>query len=95
MRLAIVAMTALLMLTGAADAQSPAKGMHADQFATEGDATAHCSGQTVVWMNTRWHVYHFAGTRDYGHTKHGAYMCQADADKAEGAARNEHPPAGH
>ena len=56
--------------------------MAADQFSTEGDARAHCGGQTVVWVNTKSHVYHFAGSKNYGQTKHGAFMCRADADRA-------------
>lgn len=66
--------------------------MHPDQFATENDAKSHCGSQTIVWLNTRSRVYHFAGTRDYGRTKEGAYMCQSDADKAGRAAKNEKPP---
>jgi hypothetical protein len=31
----------------------------------------------VVWVNTKSNIYHFAGRRDYGNTKQGAYMCQA------------------
>jgi hypothetical protein len=34
---------------------------------------------TVVWVNERSHIYHFPGTRDYGHTKSGSYMCEAEA----------------
>jgi hypothetical protein len=54
----------------------------AGQFSAEGDARAHCGGDTVVWVNTRSHVYHFAGSKDYGQTKRGAFMCRADADRA-------------
>jgi hypothetical protein len=39
--------------------------MNADQFSTEGDARAHCGGDTVVWVNTKSHVYHFAGNKSY------------------------------
>ena len=56
--------------------------MAAGQFSTEGDARAHCGGGTVVWLNTKSHVYHFAGSKNYGQTKHGAFMCRADADRA-------------
>ena len=63
--------------------------MQAGQFSTEGDAKVHCSGQNIVWMNIRSKIYHFAGSRDYGHTKNGAYMCQTDADKMGRAAKNE------
>ena len=63
--------------------------MQASQFSTEGDAKVHCSGQNIVWMNIRSKIYHYAGSRDYGHTKNGAYMCQTDADKMGRAAKNE------
>ena len=65
--------------------------MNAGQFSSEGDARAHCGGDTVVWVNTKSHVYHFAGSKDYGQTRHGAFMCRADADRAETfrAAKNE------
>jgi hypothetical protein len=32
-----------------------------------------------------------SGTKDYGHTKRGAYMCQTDADKIGHAAKDEKP----
>jgi hypothetical protein len=39
------------------------------------------------------HIYHFAGTRDYGNTKRGAFMCEADAQAAGNrAAKNERHP---
>jgi hypothetical protein len=47
----------------------------------------------VVWVNERSRIYHFAGTRDYGHTKSGAFMCEAEAQAAgNGAALNEKHP---
>ena len=51
----------------------------AGEFSTEAEARARC-GDSVVWVNTKSHVYHLPGTRSYGTTKQGAYMCQADAD---------------
>ena len=53
------------------------------QFCDEGQARAHCPGQPVVWTNTKSKVFHVAGANTYGHTKEGAYMCEADAT-AEG-----------
>jgi hypothetical protein len=53
---------------------------------------------TYVWVNTRSHIYHFAGASDhgrnfYGHTRQGAYMCEADARAAGNrAAFDEHHP---
>ena len=47
----------------------------------------------IVWVNNDSRVYHFPGTRYYGHTKEGAFMCEADAKAAgDRAALNEHHP---
>ena len=54
----------------------------AGQFTTEAEAKARCPADTVVWVNTKSHIYHLAGTRSYGTTKQGAYMCEADANAA-------------
>ncbi|SDR30184.1 hypothetical protein SAMN05444161_2682 [Rhizobiales bacterium GAS191] len=54
----------------------------AGEFSTATQAKAHCPSDTVVWVNTKSHIYHFAGTRGYGSTKQGAYMCQAEAKSA-------------
>ncbi len=67
--------------------------MGAGEFASEAQARSRCPSDTVVWINTKSHVYHFAGTHNYGHTKEGAYMCEADAKAAgDRAAMNEHHP---
>ena len=64
-----------------------------NEFASDQQARAHCPTDTVVWVNTHSGVYHFAGTHNYGHTKVGAYMCEADARAAgDRAAMNEHHP---
>jgi hypothetical protein len=56
-------------------------------------ARYHCPGSTVVWVNEHSHIYHFPGTRDYGHTKSGAYMCEAEAQTSSNrAAMNERHP---
>jgi hypothetical protein len=56
----------------------------AGEFASEAEAKARCPGDTVVWVNTKGksHTYHLSGTRWYGTTKQGAYMCEADAGAA-------------
>jgi hypothetical protein len=65
----------------------------AGQFATEMEAKAHCPGDTVVWANTRSKVYHFAGSRSYGGTRKGAYMCERDtASNGFRTAKNEKRP---
>ena len=63
------------------------------QFADESQAKAHCPSDTVVWANLSSKIYHFHGTKDYGNTKRGAYVCEKDAT-AEGlrAAKNEKHP---
>ena len=65
----------------------------ANQYAAEMQARGHCPSDTVVWANTRSHIYHFRGSSSYGNTKAGAYMCEQDA-RAEGirAAKNEKHP---
>jgi hypothetical protein len=71
----------------------PAAATGAGGFATDAQARAHCPADTVVWVNTKSHVYHFAGTHNYGTTEQGTYMCETDA-KAVGdrAAENEKHP---
>ncbi len=77
--------------------QSPAsKGsatLETGQFADEAAAKARCPSDTVVWVNLPSKVYHFAGTRSYGATKRGAYMCEKEAIAAEDRASKteKHP----
>jgi len=69
------------------------KPMGNNEFASDPQARDHCPTDTVVWVNMSSHVYHFARTHNYGHTKVGAYMCEGEA-KAGGdrAAENERHP---
>lgn len=65
----------------------------ANQYPAEASAKARCPGATVVWVNTQSRIYHFAGTKNYGNTKSGAYMCETDAT-AEGdraSLKEKHP----
>ena len=65
----------------------------ANQFSTDGAAKSRCPGQTIVWVNTKSGVYHFAGTKNYGNTKSGAYMCESDATAAgDRASKTEKHP---
>jgi hypothetical protein len=64
-----------------------------NQFSTEALAKARCPTDTVVWANLNSHIYHFAGHREYGNTKSGAYMCEKDASaQSIRAAKNEKHP---
>lgn len=67
--------------------------LESGQFADEGSAKARCPSDTVVWVNLPSKVYHFAGTRSYGTTKRGAYMCEKEAIAAEDRASKteKHP----
>lgn len=61
--------------------------------ASEAQARASCPSDTVVWVNTKSGIYHFAGTHNYGTTKQGEYMCEAAAKAAgDHAAENEKHP---
>lgn len=51
-------------------------------FTTEPQAQHHCPRDTVVWLNTASGIYHLKGERWYGNTKHGAYVCEKEADAA-------------
>jgi hypothetical protein len=60
--------------------------LEAGQFADEVSAKARCPADTVVWVNLPSKIYHFAGTKNYGTTKRGVYMCEKDAIAAENRA---------
>jgi hypothetical protein len=51
----------------------------AGEFQTVAQANAHCPSDTVVWVNLVSKIYHFAGYKNYGNTKRGAYMCEKEA----------------
>jgi len=67
--------------------------LEAGQFADDASAKARCPTDTVVWVNLPSKVYHFAGTKNYGTTKRGAYMCEKEAIAAEDRASKteKHP----
>ena len=63
-------------------AHTAARATGAGQFTTAAEAQGRCPADKVVWVNTKSHIYHYAGTHSYGTTKQGAYMCEADANAA-------------
>lgn len=43
-------------------------------------ARVNCTASNPrVWVNSDSHVYHMMGSRYYGHTAHGMYMCKRSA----------------
>jgi hypothetical protein len=79
-----------------APAQQPSRDnatLEAGQFADEASAKGRCPTDTVVWVNLPSKIYHFAGTKSYGTTKRGAYMCEKEAIAAEDRASKteKHP----
>ena len=57
-------------------------GLAANQFSSESAAKAHCPADTIVWANLAGSkAYHTSADRYFGKTKHGAYMCQKEADQ--------------
>jgi hypothetical protein len=52
------------------------------KYTTEADAKGACGSDPIVWANTSSKVLHASGDKYYGHTKHGAYVCQSAAQKA-------------
>ncbi len=82
---ALVLGVSLLVSPALADQTAPAPKTAAGQLAefdTESAAQQHCPKDTVVWLNTNSGIYHEKGMRWYGKTKHGAYVCRAEADAA-------------
>ena len=51
-------------------------------YTSEAEAKRACADGTVVWVNNASKIYHAGGTRDYGKTRRGFYMCQAEAERA-------------
>jgi hypothetical protein len=49
------------------------------QFTTEAEAKANCPADAVVWINPKSRIYHAGGSRSYGTTKQGAYMCEQES----------------
>jgi hypothetical protein len=50
------------------------------EFNTVAAAAAHCANGEVVWSTlSKGHSFHVSSSRYYGKTKHGAYVCKADA----------------
>jgi hypothetical protein len=49
------------------------------QYATEAEAKTSCGSDAVVWANRLSKIYHESGSKSYGATRVGAYMCEKDS----------------
>jgi hypothetical protein len=66
----------------AAAASGAAPALASGQFQSEQAAKTHCPGDTIVWVNLgASKAYHTSADRFYGKTRHGAYMCQKEAQQ--------------
>jgi hypothetical protein len=64
-------------------AKAAPPGPAANQFSSDQAAKGHCPGDAIVWVNLSGSkAYHPSGDRYYGKTKHGAFMCQKEADQS-------------
>lgn len=67
--------------------------LEAGQFADEALAKARCPTDIVVWVNLKSKIYHFSGTKSYGTTERGVYMCEKEAVAGENrASKSEKRP---
>lgn len=78
--MALAQTTGTMAPTGPAPASPTQKLPLGDRFKTAAAATAHCPGDTVVWSTfSKSKSFHLAGSKHYGTTKHGGYVCEHDA----------------
>ena len=76
------AMSPMSSMAPAAPVAPAAKAMAGKlaSFKTLGAATAHCPGDAVVWSTlSKSKSFHLAGSKYYGKTKHGAFVCTSEA----------------
>jgi len=85
---ALMITTPVMRAQATATATAPAK--KATKAAPPTDAEiSDASAKGMVWVNKNTKVYHKRGTAMYGKTKNGAFMSEADAEKAGYKAAQE------
>jgi hypothetical protein len=52
------------------------------QFNDEVTAQTRCPLDTVVWLDTRTHLYYRKGTKMYANTAHGGFTCLKEVKEA-------------
>ena len=66
-------------VTLAAPSPRPPAALAKGQHATEAEAKSSCTTDAIVWVNLRSKIYHAGGSKSYGTTKQGAYMCEKES----------------
>ncbi|MDE2580783.1 MAG: hypothetical protein KGL52_04045 [Rhodospirillales bacterium] len=83
--LAVAPMTA----SYAGSHRATAHGAALHGFKTIAEAKAGCGGDAVVWRARGSKVFHLAGSKYFGKTRHGTFVCQKAAEaKGLHAARS-------
>ncbi len=82
--LAGAALFCAVPLLAAAQTTAPTSSLPAsDRFSTAAAAAQHCPGDSVVWSSlSHAKVFHLSGSKYYGKTSHGAYLCEKEAEAA-------------
>jgi hypothetical protein len=77
MKTLVIGVAAAVLLLAASAAQAAT--LH--EYKTELGAQKHCPTDTVVWGSPDSGVFHMQGTRFYGKSKGGHYVCMGEALK--------------
>jgi hypothetical protein len=75
MRTFVTVFAGAVLLLAASAAQAAA--IH--EYKTELGAQKHCPNDTVVWGSPDSGVFHMQGTKNYGKSKGGHYVCMGEA----------------